>query len=240
MKSPNGIRARVVLAALVMAAPLPAISAEVTLTGWAFGQGVQVASNQYSGHAGGFTGTLTGAGAFDTNSFLTYCVELEEHFSFSGNAMTNYNVVTGDSYFGSDKAYRMGQLVSYTRANPSLVNSAFTSAAMQLAVWNLVYDGDASLSAGSFHDSSGLANYATGLLFDAAAFGAPTFSVYALQRRGSQDFLLAARLPPLGLEGGPVPIAEPPGLALLAMGLTLVSGIGVWGARRRRAAAAAP
>ena len=228
------------MAACFAAAVGGAQAASVTLPGWAFGQGnlinANVGSTAVNTYAGGFGGTLTDAGAFDNLNFLTYCIELEEHFSFSSSAMTGYSIVSGASYFSARRdgdasrpdgalvAERLGKLLTYVDDNPTMVDNAIESTAMQLAIWNLVYDGDADINAatgGNFSTGSRstekYAGRVNALLAGAAGVGSSRFTVYALTREGTQDFLLAA------------PVSEP-ATALLA-GLAL-AGVGV--ARRQR------
>jgi hypothetical protein len=229
-----GVRASVAAAcvAVAMAAGLPAQAAEVTLTGWAFGSGGKVSGNRYAGSAGGFGGSLSGAGAMDSKSFITYCVELEESFGFSSTPMSGYNVVAGNTYFGAEKSASLARLVSFVDANPTAVDTAFESTALQLAVWNIVYDKDWNLAEGAFKDSSGFSSYATTLLAGAAKVSAPSFTVYALERKGTQDFLLAARVPtPERFDRA---VAEPGSAALAVLSL---AGLVVFSARRRVGAA---
>lgn len=230
-----------VLAGVLGSVSTAALAANVTLTGWAFGSGGSVSATygvgqSYGGAAGGFKGSLTGtpANAFDTNNFLTYCIELTEHFSFGTSAMGQYNVVAGSSYFANrhgnaDKASQLGKLLTFVDANPSLVDSAAESTAMQLAVWNLVYDNDFSVTlAGSFNDASSYRTMANTLLAGAQGVSQSAFTVYALEKAGSQDFLLAARSP---LPSTAVPEPASVGLVLSAL------AAGAWVRRRRSAAA---
>ena len=196
-------------------------AAEVTLTGWAFGNGNTVQATglglqagSYNGPAGGFRGTLAAAGLFNTTSFLTYCIELEESFYFSTGAMRGYSIVDGSSYFqdrralnanrpdGTLVAQRLGQLVSWAANDATRVDSAAESTAMQLAVWNIVYDSDWSAApataAAMFTDLSSYAVGATQML-QAASTTTNRYEVYALTRSGKQDFLLATlRVPEPG------------------------------------------
>lgn len=186
-------------------------AAEVILTGWAFGSGnpvqVSLASEvnaDYNGRAGGFRGNLVGAGALSSSAFLTYCIELEESFSFSSTAMTGYAVVDASTYFqgrrvlspnrpdGVSVAQRLGQLITWANADPMRVDSATESTAFQLAVWNLVYDTDLSLtSLGRLSDSSSHGVLATQML--AMASGVDNrYDVFALTRAGKQDFVAAS------------------------------------------------
>ena len=198
------------LAAASLAAPTPAQAAAVTLTGWAFGGGGTVASRTggassmsgYSGAAGGFAGALSGAGELDTRSFVTYCIELEESFGFSNTPMTGYSVVDAASYFaqrrlanplrpeGAQVAERLGRLFTWVQADATRVDSAVESTALQLAVWNIVYDNDWSVfdTAGRYSDNSKHAPMAEAML--AAAAGTTNrLDVFALARSGSQDFV---------------------------------------------------
>ena len=171
-----------------------AAAANVTLTGWAYGSGNAVSSSSYSGAAGGFTGTLANAGSFNASPFVTYCVELTESFGFSKSGMAGYEIVGGASYFGSVKSDRLGRLMSYVLDHPDQVDTGAESTSLQLAIWNIVYDSDWSLSTpSSFSDGSSFATHADELLAGASAEGASKYDVFALQKSGSQDFLLLRR-----------------------------------------------
>lgn len=212
------------------AAGFSAHAANVTLTGWAYGNGSAVQATGYNGEAGAFGGKLSDAGSFDTHSFLTYCIELEEHFSFGSAAMQNYEVVDGAGYFGtrrgdSNIAERLGRLMTYVADMSTPLSTAAASSALQLAIWNLVYDSDFSVTtAGRFSDTSKLRGMADSFLAGADSVASSRYTVFALQKQGSQDFLL--------LQPNAVP--EPGSLALvLAAG-----GLGLCSYRRRNRSSA--
>ena len=168
----------------LVAASLSANAANVTLTGWTFGSGNSVNSTMYSGAAGGFSGSLSGAGAFDASPFNTFCVELTEFFSFSATPMTGYNVVAGNTYFGAAKAEALGKLMTYVSQNAAQVDTAAESTSLQLAIWNLVYDTDVKVTTASlFRDISAYAAHADVLLAGAQGIGTSIYNVFALQIR---------------------------------------------------------
>jgi hypothetical protein len=148
------------LGAALAAAALSADAATMTLNAWTFGNGnhVHASAPAYSGLAGGFTGTLSGSGTALDGPIQTYCVELGEHFTF-GAVYGEYTVVDASSYFAPAKALALGRLVSHVFGNDLFAQTAASrrddqSTALQLAIWNLVYDGDATLGGGVFADSS--------------------------------------------------------------------------------------
>jgi PEP-CTERM motif len=220
----------------------------VTLTHWAY-EGNQVnlsdaaGASIYNGRAGAFAGSLSGAGVFDSPSFMTYCIELEEGFRFSANGMAGYRIEHATNYFASrrqdaDIADRLGRLMTYVAADPSRVDSAAESTSLQLAVWNLVYDKDFSLGTGSLRDSSSYAAYATQLLAGAGGVTASGFDVFALSNSGTQDFLLVSAKAPVvktkGDDGDTKAgngVPEPGTLALSGLAMTALLALAA--AKRR-------
>lgn len=237
------LRLLAISAALALAAQLPAANAAtMQLNSWTWGNGnsVNASTPAYNGASGGFTGTLSGGTGFD-GAIDTYCVELTEHFSFGGS-YSDYKLVNASSYFTASRATVLGKLISYVFGNNLFATTAAgskddLSTALQLAIWNTVYDTDTTLSSGAFVDSSvykdGNANFAgaNGLLAASqVASQAITYDLYVLQSLGNpghQDQLIWV---PTRGSTDRTHVPEPASLALALLAL------GAAGAAKRRKA----
>lgn len=137
-----------IVSAWVIAGSLPGTGAtrsvSFTLTGWACGGGQSVRACLADAHVGSFNfnsqggacrGSLTGTDGPDIDDFITYCIELNEHFSFSNNAMTNCRVVQDSCYFATrvrdaSIADRLGRLMTSVAGDAIRVNTASESASL--------------------------------------------------------------------------------------------------------------
>lgn len=227
--------------AIASQAAIVSPGASVTIDGWAFGSGNNVhltsSVGPYNGQAGGFKGSLSGAGALDTATLLTYCVELTESFSHWGApSMLGYTYVDalahGEWAHAAQTADNIGRLMTYVKHNPTAVDTAAESTSLQLAIWNLIYDTDFTVTAHSgsgFDDSSAYAGYADTLLGQISAT-ASEYRVGVLTLAGSQDFLM---LTPSGTDDhATTTVPEPQSLPLAA--LAMLAAVAAGSRRRAR------
>jgi hypothetical protein len=247
-------RALGALAAIACLAATGAQAAPSPLTHHGFAAGsvnVSVgATNQnttVAAAAGAFSVTWGGA------TFFTYCVELTQTAAIGSTL--DYTLVSGLSYFGSNFAPvlaapaatvvdRLGRLFTATNGMQMPVGgtlggwnytAAQASAAMQLAVWEIVYEGGTagglfnglSLAGGTFTEKTvghtAIRNLADSFLASAAAVTDVRFDVGVLQHGARQDYLFLTERP----QRNDVPL--PGTLALAGLGLA-----GLTLTRRRR------
>jgi hypothetical protein len=183
--------------------------------------------------AGAFSGKINGS-----IDFISYCIEIGQYFSF-GQLYSNYSsiVLTGTpapSPYPSTtfplNAAKVADLSSMlgTWYSDSLL-SAVKTAAMQTAIWEIVYDTGRNLTSGAFIASGGTSVDGQAQTYlNSSNWTPPAAGLIALVSPNNQDWI-SIRSGPLD---GTVQIPVPSSLPLLAAGL-LFCALGI---RRRNAA----
>ncbi len=193
----TGIAACAALAGIGSAQAHALLLTDFVGPGGAYHQGVNVSTPGYSGQAGGFVGT------FDGNPIQVWCYELSQSFYF-GVSYSDYTLgVPGNEGLLS---------ALFQEAYGDAQASALNSAAFQLAIWEILYDGDLSLYSGTFHTNR--VNNPTDQQAETWLAGLGGFSdkgdIILYSSPGHQDFI--GRKPPSD-------VPEPGPLALIGAGL---------------------
>ena len=206
-------------ACAALGATTVAQSATLNPTGYAYppSQSFGLANgntNLGSPSAGAFAGTL------DNVPIVFFCVELDQTFSFNPQPPYVYQV----SLPNNATFTLLGRLFTESFGQ---VNDPTTSAAFQLAVWEIMFGSDMNLSnAADFHVTSGpagtvsLAQTWLDFLVNNPN-SADGYDVYFLYNREHQNFVY----------GGPLPFLVPEPAPLLLFGIALLAMIGI--TRRR-------
>ncbi len=211
-----------ITAALILGIASAARADVVRMDTWQFSNETSLAFNIKTAqvteatYAGGFRTTLNG------QSFLTYCVDLLQGFSW-GSTYSNFtNVSAGSSlvpWFTASKAYDLGRL--YT-GYYSQVNDYVNSAAFQLATWAIVTEsgnysvkGNGLVATPYFSGTTVQENQAINTA-ETWLHSLPGYSNYRISVEYSptqQDLIVAAANP----------IPEPASYALVAMSLGMLA-----------------
>lgn len=187
---------------------------------------------------GTFTSASDTASGFEGDSFLMYCVDL---FSAAGTKGVGYVYDKVDYVTGLNPYSKIGSLITFNHGLRN--NSASDSAAMQLAIWELLYDvNPGSLTGGNFKIGNGGVN-GTDVISKAntlLAGAASTHNMYNVSllsdndypkkdKSSRQDFITAAFNSGLG-DTPTTPVPEPETYALMLAGLGAMAFV----SRRRK------
>lgn len=192
-----------VCAALISA---PAALADFHPTGYAVGSQQFGLSMGGSPNAGGFAGT------WDTNPIIFWCVELDQYFSFGASYVYSASLPNNATFT------LLGKL--FTEAYGSALSDEMHSAAFQLAVWEIVFDGgNLDLGSGGFKILNNYGHPATVTLaqqwLNGLAITPDNYDVYFLENGSHQNFITSTNV---GVtDRGRVP--EPAPIALLGAAL---------------------
>jgi len=191
----------------------------------------------YTGSGGQFNGNFWNVGAKPADSFFRFfCIELGQVANGGPNLYTSSFLNDDELRKLYDVAYpnkTAGDFWNGAQTNFGVFADATSAAAFQVALWNIAFDTDLDLSAGSFQwtgAATGVSTAAQTLLNQVAAYGGTGYTQWTLYKFVSpavgstspryQDYVSATYKVP-----------EPGSLALV--GLTLV-GLAVARTRRRR------
>lgn len=175
--------------------------------------------------AGGFNASFDPTGPAPATSFVAYCIDLAQTFSwnsaFTATATSPASLFTGFAVGALDRLYTQHFATATT---------ATLSAAFQLAVWEIISESSAStysalsLGSGSFQATAGTAgaiSTATAWLQNLGAGGSGGYTLTALVGPNNQDQMMAT------------PVPEPETYMMLLAGLGLM---GFVASRRQRKA----
>ncbi|MDB5817887.1 MAG: hypothetical protein JWQ11_1527 [Rhizobacter sp.] len=191
------------------------------ITGFTYGsEGMSInrSSSAYPGWLSVDAGAVTAN--YNGMSFATYCIDVYQTASI-GTIYTDYTPKAASAQFTGTQANDLGRLFT---SYGSVVDTKIESAAMQLAVWEIVDEtrGSYNVSNGSFSASldrgsdAAVVSLANSWLSNLGSNN--VYSVSALSSASHQDFLVLA------------PVPEPSTYALMLAGLMGVAFV----ARRRK------
>ena len=191
--------------ALGLCVTVPAQAGTLIGTGYAIGSQTFGLSTGQTVGAGGFVGTWNG----DPLQF--WCAELGQSFGFNHTYTYTASIPYNATFT------MLGEL--FHEAYAGALSDATHSAAFQLAIWEILYDGDVDLSAGTFRVTNAGTHQATvdlaqGWLNNLGKY-TDNYQITLLSNRDHQDFITGT--PPRDCCRQEAP--EPASLALLGAGL---------------------
>jgi PEP-CTERM motif len=199
----------------------------LTVTGATWGAGAPMPED-ITLNAGGFVLTEENVGGFHVTastegSFYTVCVEVTQAFLPLPNTYSHEQNGTAKG-FDNATAARVAavmQAAGFVSATGGAVTTTEGFVALQMAIWNAVYDTDWSVDSGSFQqvtDKNGAKAGANALLMAASNVSTPVYAVHKLYSVDEQDVVVS--------------VPEPETYAMLLAGLGAVGFM----ARRRKQA----
>jgi hypothetical protein len=204
------------VAALSLAAVATATPVTVTYNGVSPSKTVSLSKNSggtFSNYSAGLV-NLTGAVSNQADlrgAFTAFCIDINQSIS-NGNTYSDFNTAAlqnapiPTSPMGAAKADQIAQLWYNER---SILSSADSYAAFQVAIWEIVNDTGLSLSGGSFRAaSSTVRTLAQGYLNKVDGTGGRS-SLYAIASPTAQDFVVP----------GPIPAPGAAALGLMGLGM---------------------
>lgn len=176
----------------------------------------------YTGVGGEFNGYFYTGSAKPVDSFFRFfCIDLSQFASFGPSPYTSSLWNDDELRKLFDVAYPNGTAGDFwngSQTNFGVFADATTAAAFQVAVWNIFFDDDLSLSSGTFKWTGGttaVSIAAKGMLDSVAAYsgnGYTNWTLYRFASTGYQDYLSATHRAP-----------EPGTLALVGLALLSVA-----------------
>ncbi len=186
--------------AFAILASANAMALDVNITGYAVGSGTVAVS--YSGADTYFIGGVYNAqdqigqlaGTLNGVSFLTYCAEIFQNLSVPGS----YNDYSIDMPWSATVQTNMNKLFSYAASIP-LPTTGAQSAAMQAAVWEVLYESafdtaGLGFATGDFTVTAGTADLGS-INWAAVAAQTITHTVSNLHSESGQDLVLITAVP---------------------------------------------
>jgi PEP-CTERM motif len=199
----------------------------LTVTGATWGAGAPTGED-ITLNGGGFVLPETNVGGFHVTassegSFYTVCVEVTQAFFPLPNTYTHEanGSANGFDVGTAARVAAVMQAAGFKSSDGGAVTTTQGFVALQMAVWNAVYDTDWTVSAGSFQqltDTNGAKAGANALLAAASGIATPVYAVHKLYSADEQDVVIS--------------VPEPETYAMLLAGLGAVGFM----ARRRKQA----